>query len=242
MNNAIIDIADVTKSYETGLPVLNHISLNIPEGEFVTIIGPSGCGKTTLLRIINGMTDIDSGRIIVQGKDIESWNKIELRRSIGYVIQQGGLFPHLTVRQNMEFVLNLSGTRREVINEKISSLAEMMDFDQRQLDAWPANLSGGQQQRVGVARALSANPKIVLMDEPFGALDNITRRNLQREIKAMHEKSGLSFVMVTHDLHEAFELGTKVVIMNQGEIEQYDTPDEIRKNPASEWVEDFLTR
>jgi osmoprotectant transport system ATP-binding protein len=118
----------------------------------------------------------------------------------------------------------------------------MMDFDQRQLDAWPDNLSGGQQQRVGVARALSANPKIVLMDEPFGALDNITRRNLQREIKTMHEKSGLSFVMVTHDLQEAFDLGTKVAIMNQGKIEQYDTPDEIRKNPASEWVEDFLTR
>jgi osmoprotectant transport system ATP-binding protein len=242
MNNTIIDIADVTKSYETGPPVLNHISLNIPEGEFVTIIGPSGCGKTTLLRIINGMTEIDSGRIMVMGKDIEIWNKIELRRSIGYVIQQGGLFPHLTVRQNMEFVLNLSGTRREIINQRISSLAEMMDFDQRQLDAWPANLSGGQQQRVGVARALSAKPKIVLMDEPFGALDNITRRNLQKEIKAMHEKSGLSFVMVTHDLHEAFELGTKVAIMNQGKIEQFDTPDEIKKNPDSEWVEDFLTR
>ncbi|MGF1586579.1 MAG: ATP-binding cassette domain-containing protein [Bacteroidales bacterium] len=242
MNNTIIDIADVTKSYETGPPVLNHISLNIPEGEFVTIIGPSGCGKTTLLRIINGMTEIDSGRIMVMGKDIEIWNKIELRRSIGYVIQQGGLFPHLTVRQNMEFVLNLSGTRREIINQRISSLAEMMDFDQRQLDAWPANLSGGQQQRVGVARALSAKPKIVLMDEPFGALDNITRRNLQKEIKAMHEKSGLSFVMVTHDLHEAFELGTKVAIMNQGKIEQFDTPAEISKNPSGEWVEDFLTR
>jgi osmoprotectant transport system ATP-binding protein len=242
MNYAIIDIIDVTKSYETGPPVLNHVSLNIPEGEFVTIIGPSGCGKTTLLRIINGMTEIESGRIMVMGKDIESWNKIELRRSIGYVIQQGGLFPHLTVRQNMEFVLNLSGTGREIINERIASLAEMMDFDQRQLDAWPANLSGGQQQRVGVARALSANPKIVLMDEPFGALDNITRRNLQKEIKTMHEKSGLSFVMVTHDLQEAFELGTKVAIMNQGKIEQYDIPAEIRKNPAGEWVEDFLTR
>jgi osmoprotectant transport system ATP-binding protein len=242
MNSTIIDIIDVTKSYETGPPVLNHVSLNIPEGDFITIIGPSGCGKTTLLRIINGMTEIDSGRIIVMDKEIESWNKIELRRSIGYVIQQGGLFPHLTVRQNMEFVLRLSGTPREIINERVSSLAEMMQFDKRQLDAWPANLSGGQQQRVGVARALSANPGIVLMDEPFGALDNITRRNLQREIKTMHEKSGLSFVMVTHDLHEAFDLGTKVAIMNQGEIEQYDTPAEIRKNPASDWVKDFLTR
>jgi osmoprotectant transport system ATP-binding protein len=240
MNYTIIDIVNVTKSYETGHPVLNQVSLNIRKGDFVTIIGPSGCGKTTLLRIINAMTGIDAGRIMVMGRDIDSWNKIELRRNIGYVIQQGGLFPHLTVRQNMEFVLSLSGTSREIINDRIFSLAEMMDFDQRQLDAWPANLSGGQQQRVGVARALSANPGIVLMDEPFGALDNITRRNLQGEIKALHEKSGSSFVMVTHDLHEAFTLGTKVAIMNQGKIEQYDTPERINKNPASEWVEDFL--
>ncbi|MFP4366995.1 MAG: ATP-binding cassette domain-containing protein [Bacteroidales bacterium] len=240
MNNAIIEIFNVNKSFETGPPVLNDVSVTITEGAFVTIIGPSGCGKTTLLRIINGMTDINSGLIRIMGKDIGSWDKIMLRRSIGYVIQQGGLFPHLTVRQNMEFVLSISGTGHEIIKKRIDLLSEMMGFDQRQLDAWPANLSGGQQQRVGVARALSADPKIVLMDEPFGALDNITRRNLQKEIKSMHEKSGLSFVMVTHDLHEAFTLGTKVAIMNRGKIEQYDTPENIRDNPASEWIEDFM--
>lgn len=240
MNNAIIEIFNVNKSFETGPPVLNDVSVTITEGAFVTIIGPSGCGKTTLLRIINGMTDINSGLIRIMGKDIGSWDKIMLRRNIGYVIQQGGLFPHLTVRQNMEFVLSISGTGHEIIKKRIDLLSEMMGFDQRQLDAWPANLSGGQQQRVGVARALSADPKIVLMDEPFGALDNITRRNLQKEIKSMHEKSGLSFVMVTHDLHEAFTLGTKVAIMNRGKIEQYDTPENIRDNPASEWIEDFM--
>lgn len=240
MHKAIIEIVNVNKSFETGPPVLKNVSLTISEGAFVTIIGPSGCGKTTLLRIINGMTGIDSGLIRIMGKDIDSWDKIMLRRSIGYVIQQGGLFPHLTVRQNIEFVLSISGSGREIINERITLLSEMMGFDQRQLDSWPANLSGGQQQRVGVARALSANPKIVIMDEPFGALDNITRRNLQKEIKSMHGKSGLSFVMVTHDLHEAFTLGTEVAIMNHGNIEQFDTPENIKDNPANEWVEDFL--
>lgn len=240
MNNTVIDIRNVTKTYGTGNRVLNDVTLAIAKGSFITIIGPSGCGKTTLLRTINGMTDIDSGSITVMGKNIEEWNKIFLRRSIGYVIQQGGLFPHLNVRQNMAFVLNLSGTDRETIDKRIKHLAGIMGFGTRELNALPSGLSGGQQQRVGVARAISANPEIVLMDEPFGALDNITRRNLQKEIKEMHRKLRLTFVMVTHDLLEAFSLGTQVVVMNQGKIEQVDTPGAIRENPASRWVEDFL--
>lgn len=240
MNESIIEIEHLSKSYQPNNPVLKNISLFIREGEFVTIIGPSGCGKTTLLRLINAMTGYNNGKLKVMGKDLVDWNKIELRRLIGYVIQQGGLFPHLSVRQNMEFVLNLSKTDQNTINERVSALAEMMGFDKAQLDSYPENLSGGQQQRVGVARALSANPEIVLMDEPFGALDNITRRNLQQELKTMHQDTGLTFVFVTHDINEAFLLGTRVVIMNDGIIEQCDTPENIQKNPANEWVKNFI--
>jgi len=240
MAETIINIQNVSKAYETGTPVLRDVSLEIIKGEFVTIIGPSGCGKTTLLRLINGMTDYDSGQITVMNKELANWDKIQLRRSIGYAIQQGGLFPHLTVKQNMAFVLSISGLSFQIIDERVSELAHMMNFNERQLNAFPSGLSGGQQQRVGVARALAAQPKIVLMDEPLGALDNITRRKLQNELKVMHQKLGITFVMVTHDLHEAFTLGTKVVIMNQGEIEQYGTPESIRSKPVNDWVREFI--
>ena len=241
MVNPIIEISGVTKSYQAGNPVLRSVSLTIPEGAFITIIGPSGCGKTTLLRLINGMTDFDSGQVKVLGTDINHWDKIRLRRNIGYVIQQGGLFPHISVRQNMEFVLSISGNEIEARHKRVAELAKMMGFNEQQLNNYPDQLSGGQQQRVGVARALAANPKIVLMDEPFGALDNITRRNLQSEIKQMHSELGLTFIMVTHDLHEAFTLGTQVAIMNEGRIEQYAEPEFIKANPASGWVKDFIT-
>ncbi len=241
MHNPIIEISGVTKSYQAGNLVLRSVSLTIPEGAFITIIGPSGCGKTTLLRLINGMTDFDSGQVKVMGTDIRHWDKIQLRRNIGYVIQQGGLFPHLSVKQNMEFVLSISGNEKEAQNQRVAELAKMMGFDAQQLGNYPDQLSGGQQQRVGVARALAANPKIVLMDEPFGALDNITRRNLQSEIKQMHRDLGLTFIMVTHDLHEAFSLGTQVAIMNEGKVEQFAEPGFIKANPASGWIKDFIT-
>jgi len=187
------------------------------------------------------MTDFDSGQVKVMGTDIRHWDKIQLRRNIGYVIQQGGLFPHLSVKQNMEFVLSISGNEKEAQNQRVAELAKMMGFDEQQLGNYPDQLSGGQQQRVGVARALAANPKIILMDEPFGALDNITRRNLQSEIKQMHRELGLTFIMVTHDLHEAFTLGTQIAIMNEGKIEQFAEPAFIKANPASGWIKDFIT-
>ena len=241
MNNPVIEIVNVTKSYESAKKALNDVSLEIPREAFVAIIGPSGCGKTTLLRLMNGMTGIDSGRIRVMGKNLESWNKIQLRRKMGYVIQQSGLFPHLTVRQNIAFVLRLSSVEKQAIEKRVNELAKIMGFDESQLNAFPSELSGGQQQRVGVARALASQPEIVLMDEPFGALDNITRRNLQREIKEMHRKLKITFVMVTHDLHEAFTLGTHVAIMNKGEIVQFDTPENIQKEPFNDWVKEFIT-
>jgi osmoprotectant transport system ATP-binding protein len=240
MSNPNIEIANVTKSYNAGNKALNNVSLSVPQGGFVTIIGPSGCGKTTLLRTINAMTGIDSGSIRVMGKNMENWDKILLRRQIGYVIQQGGLFPHLTIRQNMAFVLSISSAEKEVIEKRITELAALMGFDERQLNAFPSELSGGQQQRVGVARALAAKPEIVLLDEPFSALDNITRRNLQKEIKDMHRKMGITLVMVTHDLHEAFSLGTHVAVMNQGAVEQFDSPENIKKNPVNKWVKEFI--
>jgi len=241
MNNPVIEIVNVTKSYESAKKALNDVSLEIPRESFVAIIGPSGCGKTTLLRLMNGMTGIDSGRIRVMGKNLESWDKIQLRRKMGYVIQQSGLFPHLTVRQNIAFVLRISSVEKQAIEKRVNELAKIMGFDESQLNAFPSELSGGQQQRVGVARALASQPEIVLMDEPFGALDNITRRNLQREIKEMHRKLKITFVMVTHDLHEAFTLGTHVAIMNKGEIVQFDTPENIQKEPFNDWVKEFIT-
>ena len=240
MAETIIDLQNVTKSYEPGTLVLRDVSLAIPKGAFVTIIGPSGCGKTTLLRLINGMTNFDSGQIKVMGKDLIDWDKIQLRRSIGYAIQQGGLFPHLTIEQNIGFVLSISGSDSAAIENRVNSLAELMGFNERQLQSFPSALSGGQQQRAGVARALAANPEIILMDEPFGALDNITRRKLQSELKEMHQSLGITFVMVTHDLHEAFKLGNSVVIMNEGKIEQFNTPEMILEKPSNEWVKNFI--
>ena len=241
MAETIIDLQNVTKSYELGTLVLRNVSLAIPKGAFVTIIGPSGCGKTTLLRLINGMANCDSGKIKVMGKDLIDWNIIQLRRSIGYVIQQGGLFPHLTIEQNIGFVLSISGSDSATIENRVNLLAELMGFDERQLQSFPAALSGGQQQRAGVARALAANPEIILMDEPFGALDNITRRKLQSELKEMHQRLGITFVMVTHDLHEAFKLGNSVVIMNEGIIEQFNTPEMMLEKPSNEWVKNFIS-
>ncbi len=240
MADSIIDIKNLNKAYQNGTKALQDVSLSVLRGSFVTIIGPSGCGKTTLLRSINKMTAFDSGEIMVMGKNINSWNEIQLRRSIGYVIQSGALFPHLTIRQNIEFVLSISGMEQNVRNSRVNALSQMMGFDERQLTSFPMTLSGGQQQRVGVARALASQPEIVLMDEPFGALDNITRRNLQIELKEMHKKLGITFIMVTHDLHEAFSMGTHVVIMNEGKIVQFDSPQEIQNNPINQWVSYFI--
>lgn len=240
MADSIIDIQNLDKAYQNGTKALQNVSLSVLRGSFVTIIGPSGCGKTTLLRTINKMTEFDSGNITVMGKNINSWNEIELRRSIGYVIQSGALFPHLTVRQNIEFVLSISGMEQNVRDESVNALSQMMGFDERQLTSFPSNLSGGQQQRVGVARALASQPEIVLMDEPFGALDNITRRNLQIELKEMHNRLGITFIMVTHDLHEAFSMGTHVAVMNQGRIVQFDAPEIIKTKPASIWIKEFI--
>ena len=241
MIEPIIKISGVTKTYEGQKRALDDVSLTVPDGGFITIIGPSGCGKTTLIRIINGMVDFESGEINILKREKKLWDSVQLRRKIGYVIQNVGLFPHLTVKQNLQFGMSISGVSQELQDERASELAQMIGFSESQLDEFPDKLSGGQQQRVGVARALAMKPQILLMDEPFGALDSITRRNLQAEMKQIHNELQMTIIMVTHDLKEAFSLGTVVVIMNNGKIVQADKPESILANPASGWVREFVS-
>lgn len=240
MSETVIEITGVSKTYPGKKLAVDNVSLSVAKGEFLTIIGPSGCGKTTLLRLINGLADFDSGDILVMNRHIHSWDKVQLRRSIGYVIQNAGLFPHLSVKKNMQFVMSISGIEKDMQEKRAFELAQMLEFDESQLDEFPENLSGGQQQRVGVARALAMKPQIMLLDEPLGSLDNITRRKIQNELQKIHNKTGATFVMVTHDLKEAFSLGTRVVIMKNGKIEQCDTPAFIKEKPVNDWVKQFI--
>ena len=240
MKDPVIIISGVTKTYEGKKPALEDVSLTVTGESFITIIGPSGCGKTTLLRIINGMVDFESGEINILNREKTLWDSVQLRRKIGYVIQNVGLFPHLTVKQNMQFVMSISGVPQELLDERTYELTQMIGFSKSQLDEYPDNLSGGQQQRVGLARALAMKPEILLMDEPFGALDNITKRNLQTEMKQIHNELKVTVLMVTHDVSEAFSLGTNVVIMNNGKIVQADKPENILANPATDWVREFV--
>lgn len=236
----MIEFQHVTKSFKDN-KVLSDISLTIEDGELVAIIGSSGCGKTTTLKMINRLIRPTKGKIFIDGKDIEEMNKVEMRRSIGYVIQQSGLFPHMTVRENIELIQKLEKKDSAQIKANTEHLMEMVGLDvDEYLDRYPNDLSGGQQQRVGVARALANNPKIILMDEPFSALDPMTRVSLQDELIALHEKVDSTIVFVTHDMDEAIKIADKICIMKDGHILQYDTPEEILKNPANEFVENFV--
>lgn len=236
----MIEFQHVTKSFKDN-KVLSDISLTIEDGELVAIIGSSGCGKTTTLKMINRLIRPTKGKIFIDGKDIEDMNKVEMRRSIGYVIQQAGLFPHMTVRENIELIQRLEKKDEEQIRKNTEYLMDMVGLNGDEfLDRYPNDLSGGQQQRVGVARALANNPKIILMDEPFSALDPMTRVSLQDELIALHEKVDKTIVFVTHDMDEAIKIADKICIMKDGHILQYDTPEEILKNPANEFVENFV--
>ena len=236
----MIEFQHVTKSFKDN-KVLSDISLTIEDGELVAIIGSSGCGKTTTLKMINRLIRPTKGKIFIDGKDIEDMNKVEMRRSIGYVIRQAGLFPHMTVRENIELIQRLEKKDEEQISKNTEYLMDMVGLNGDEfLDRYPNDLSGGQQQRVGVARALANNPKIMLMDEPFSALDPMTRVSLQDELIALHEKVDKTIVFVTHDMDEAIKIADKICIMKDGHILQYDTPEEILKNPANEFVENFV--
>lgn len=236
----MIRFENVSKSYGDSL-ILNNLSFTIEEGEFAVLIGPSGCGKTTTLKMINRLIEPNKGKIYVHGKDISETDRIELRRSIGYVIQQIGLFPNMTVEQNICVVPKLLKYSKEKMSEIVHSMLELvnMPYDEY-AHKYPSEMSGGQQQRIGVLRALAASPPIVLMDEPFGALDPMTRTILQDEVRRLQRKLNKTIVFVTHDMDEALNMADKIIFMNQGDILQMATPDEILENPADELISDFM--
>ena len=235
-----IEFKNVCKSYDQQA-VLQNFDLSIEKGEFVSIVGPSGCGKTTILRLINGLLRPDSGTIWVRNENIDTKDLVQLRQTIGYAIQGSVLFPHMNVEENIAYVPSLSHKRKPSLYKdsvdqwmKITGLS--LDLKQR----YPDELSGGQQQRVGIARALAASPNILLMDEPFGAVDVITRRQLQDEILRIHQQTKITIVFVTHDIEEALKLSTKVLILNQGKIQQYESQKTILQHPANEFVQELI--
>ena len=220
--------------------ILVDFSLHIEEGEFLTVIGRSGCGKTTMLRMINGLQIPDSGKVLVEGQDVAKADLIALRRRIGYVIQNKGLFPHMTVEENITYVPVISGKKDKQENRKLAlRLLQTVGLAQEMADRYPAELSGGQQQRVGIARALAADAKILLMDEPFGALDEITKRAMQDEMLSLQKKLHMTIVFITHDIREAMKLGDRVLVMEKGRIAQIGMPQEIREYPADDFVREL---
>jgi len=236
----LIEFKSVVKKYRTKT-IINPLSLKIEAGQLVVFIGPSGCGKTTLLKMINKLIQPTSGKIFVNGTDISTMNPIELRRNIGYVIQNTGLFPHMSIKENLELIPKLKGEDPDSIEKKTKELLEMVGLDPKEyLHRFPKELSGGQQQRVGVARAFSTNSDIILMDEPFSALDPVTRSSLQDELFQMQKELNKTIVFVTHDMDEAIKIADKICILKDGDILQYDTPENILKNPANDFVEGFI--
>lgn len=236
----MIEIKNVTKTYDGSAKVLNGLSLTVYKGEFVTLLGPSGCGKTTLLKMINKLIPYDGGTITVNGKNLEEWDTTKLRRSIGYVIQQIGLFPHMTIEDNIGYVLSLEGVRRKDRYQKAADLIQLVGMDEAMLKRYPSELSGGQRQRIGVARALAADAEIILMDEPFGAVDEIARTALQDELLELQQKLQKTILFVTHDIQEALKLGSKIVLLNEGTIEQSGSKEDLLFQPASDFVKDFF--
>ncbi|HKL85547.1 MAG TPA: ABC transporter ATP-binding protein [Treponemataceae bacterium] len=236
----MIQFSQIKKSIK-GTKIIKGIDMTIKNGEFVVFVGPSGCGKTTCLKMINKLINPTSGTIIIDGKNIAKVDPIELRRNIGYVIQQTGLFPHMTVRKNIGIVPSLEKWNKEKIEERTIELLNMVGMEpEMYLDRYPNELSGGQQQRIGVARAFANDPDIILMDEPFSALDPITRNQLQDELYLLQQKLQKTIVFVTHDISEALKLGDKICIMKDGLILQYDSPEKILKDPQKGFVEEFI--
>ncbi len=237
----MIEFINVEKIYPgASEKAVSDFNLKIEDGDFVCIIGTSGSGKTTTMRMINRMTEHTSGQVLIDGEDVMDQDPVELRRRIGYVIQNVGLMPHLTIRDNITMVPRLLGWSEERQDETARRLIGLAELPESYLDNYPHELSGGQQQRVGVVRALAADQDIILMDEPLGALDPITRDSLQELIKGLQENLGKTIVFVTHDMDEALHMATKIVIMSHGEIVQVGTPAEILNNPANDFVREFI--
>lgn len=242
MAQTAIEFQNVTKQFDNAsLPSVDRVSLTIEEGEFITILGSSGSGKTTLLKMVNRLYEPTEGKIILFGEDISTVDVVKVRRRIGYVIQQVGLFPHMTIAENISVVPRLLKWEKKRTEDRVDELLNLVgllpeEFKHR----YPAQLSGGQQQRVGLARALAVNPKIMLLDEPFGAIDAITRMKLQDELLRIHGELKRTFLFVTHDINEAFKLGGRVIVMNEGRVSQFDTPERIVRQPADEFVASLI--
>ena len=233
---SFIEFQHVDFAYGDNL-VIQDFSLTVEQGECLTIIGSSGCGKTTILRMVNGLLLPTGGAVLVQGQNTKESNLTQLRRKIGYSIQGSVLFPHMTVEKNIAYVPSLSPrSQKKHIYQNVSKLLDIVGLDESFRRRYPSELSGGQQQRVGLARALAANPEILLMDESFSAVDEITRRQLQQEFIRIRQQTGITVMLVTHDINEALLLGTRVLVMDGGKIHQNATPEEIKKHPATDFV------
>ena len=238
----MITFEEACKSYD-GTAVVTHLNLQVVTGELLVLLGPSGSGKSTALKMINRMVDLDGGRIKLNRQDICSFNVQDLRRRIGYSMQSVGLFPHWTVARNIATVPNLLGWHAGRVQARVTELMNLLGMaPDTYAHRYPHQLSGGQQQRVGVARALAADPDVLLLDEPFGALDPVTRAALQLALKRIHQATGKTIVLVTHDIDEALLLATRIVLLNQGHIAQTGSPLELLQQPASDFVADFLGR
>ena len=240
--NKAIEFKNIKKAYGSQV-ILENFDFSVEKGEFVTIIGSSGSGKTTVLKMANGLVKADAGDIFINGENIRDKDMIELRRNMGYAIQGSVLFPHMTVEQNISYVPNLLNKKdKKRTREALGKWMEIVGLEEELKERYPAELSGGQQQRVGIARALAASPDILLMDEPFGAVDEITRGQLQNELQRIYAQTHITILFVTHDISEALKLGTKVLVMDQGKIHQYDVPEQILRSPATEFVKQLVER
>ena len=236
----MIELKNVSKSFKNK-KVLENINLEIQTGEFFVVIGSSGCGKTTLLKSINKLQNIDNGDIIINGESVNSLNPSDLPRKIGYVVQEGGLFPHLTIADNIALTLNIIGESKAKIANRVDEMLQMVNLEPHvYCNLYPSQLSGGQMQRVGVARAFAADPDIILMDEPFSALDPVTRNELQDEVFKLQKRFNKTIIFVTHDMDEAIKLANRICIIQEGTVIQCDTPENILKHPANSYVEDFV--
>ena len=240
----MINYENVTKVYSDGsnqVRAVENVSLAVEPGKIVVLLGPSGCGKTTLLRMTNRLETLNSGCIRVNGQDISQMNPVSLRRQMGYVIQQIGLFPNKTIAENIAIVPRILRWKRDRIRERTDDLLQLLKLNPEMYrDRYPCELSGGQQQRVGVARALAADPDILLMDEPFGAIDPINREHIQDEFLRLQEKLKKAIVFVSHDIHEAIKMADKIAIFRKGHLVQYDTPENIITQPRNQFVADFI--
>ncbi len=236
----MIRVQHITKTFGDHIAV-NDVSFSVKEGETVVFLGTSGCGKTTLLKMINRLLEPDSGHIDIGGQPIDQQPPELLRRSIGYVFQNNGLFPHYTIEENIGIVPRLLGWEKKRIADRVTTLLEKLHLPPAQYrSAYPQQLSGGQQQRVGIARALAVSPPVLLMDEPFGALDPITRNHVKKDFMQLDELKNTTIILVTHDVQEAFQLGDRIILLNEGKIIQEGTPDQLLFEPAGDYSRDFF--